>query len=283
VTIAEYQKNYQDELSKVYDSREARTVTQIVFEKILALETHRLSLDRFRILTSHQLEQLEEILQRLLTHEPVQYILEEADFFGLKFKVNSHVLIPRPETEELVAWVAETLASTTRPLTILDIGTGSGCIPISLSKKFPQARIEGLDISAEALSLAEENNRILQSNVRFFSCDIIHEQLPEASYDIIVSNPPYIYLSEQPTMAANVLNFEPHLALFVPNEDALLFYRKIAGQANYALKPQGLLFFEINEAKANEMFALMQGLHFQDIELRKDLSGKNRMMRGRVC
>jgi release factor glutamine methyltransferase len=279
VTLAEYQKKYHEALAKHYDAREARTITQMVFENILSLETHKLSLERFRILTTHQQTQLDNILHRLLRHEPVQYALGEADFYGLKIKVSPAVLIPRPETEELVAWVSETIEAN-KALRILDIGTGSGCIPISLSKKFPSADVEGLDVSTEALQIAEDNNRLNNTGVKFFRHDILTEELAESAYDIIISNPPYITEDEKKSMAENVLNFEPHLALFVPGDDALLFYRKIAEQATRALKPGGRLFFEINEARGEEVLALMRALSFKDLELRGDLSGKDRMIRG---
>jgi release factor glutamine methyltransferase len=279
VTLAEYQKKYHEALSKVYDTREARTITRIVFENILLLEAHKLSLERFRILTTHQQTQLDNILHRLLMHEPVQYVLGEADFYGLKFKVSPAVLIPRPETEELVVWVGETIEAN-KTFCILDIGTGSGCIPISLSKKFPSANVEALDVSKEALQIAEENNRLNNTTVKFFRHDILTEALAESAYDIIISNPPYITEDEKKSMEANVLNFEPHLALFVPGDDALLFYHKIAEQATRSLKRGGRLFFEINEAKGEEALALMRVLSFKDLALRRDLSGKDRMIRG---
>jgi release factor glutamine methyltransferase len=281
VTIAEYQKVYYDKLSKVYDDREARSLTRIVFENILSLETYKLSAERFRILTTHQTIELDDILKRLISYEPVQYILEEADFFGLKFKVNRHVLIPRPETEELVAWIIESMPASKMPLTVLDIGTGSGCIPVSLSKKYPAAKIEAVDISADALQVAKENNQLNNTSVQFICKDILSAKLPDAYYDIIVSNPPYIAISEQNTMLQNVLMYEPHLALFVSDDDALIFYRTIAKHARSSLKPGGLLFFEINEAKGAAMLALMQEYEFEEIELRPDLSGKSRMIRGR--
>ncbi len=280
MTLAEIQKKYWDALSFAYDARETRTVTKIVFEKVLELQSHILFLERFRILTADQIERLNDILKRLLTHEPVQYILEEADFYGLKFKVNQHVLIPRPETEELVDWVQSEMGNQKSEICILDIGTGSGCIPVSIAKKISNAIVEALDISEDALKIAEMNNHLHQTRVKFFKQDILNEILPTGKYDIIISNPPYISLNEKPSLAENVLKFEPHLALFSPSSDDLIFYRKISEQSIDALQPQGKLFFEIHHSKGAEVVALMIHLGFENVELRKDLSGKDRMVKG---
>ena len=283
MTLAELQKIFWQELSTIYDEREARTITKIVFENKLELQAHQMAFERFRILTQEQEKELNKILKRLLTHEPLQYVLEEADFYGLKFKVNKSVLIPRPETEELVEWMLSEVRSpkseVRSEIHVLDIGTGSGCIPISLSKNFSLANIEGCDISEDALQVAEENNRRFQTSVKFFKHDILSENLSVNKYDIIVSNPPYISLNEKEAMRSNVLDFEPHLALFVSSDDDLIFYRKIAEQALVALKPNGKLFFEINEAKGKEMVELLNDFGFTNSELRKDLSGKDRMVK----
>lgn len=283
MTLAELQKIFWQELSTIYDEREARAVTKIVFENKLELQAHQMAFERFRILTQEQEKQLNEILRRLLTHEPLQYVLEEADFYGFKFRVNKSVLIPRPETEELVEWMAVELQSSNYKLQseiqVLDIGTGSGCIPISLLKKMPQTNIEACDISEDALQVAEENNRKLQTQVKFFKHDILTENLSANKYDIIVSNPPYISVNEKEAMRSNVLDFEPHLALFVSGDDDLIFYRKIAEQALLALKANGKLFFEINEAKGKEVVELLHDFGLINIELRKDLSGKDRMVK----
>jgi len=279
VTLAELQKNYRDKLSEIYDEREARAITKIVLEKVLELQTHKISLERFRLLTSHQQDLLNKILERLFTHEPVQYVLQEADFCGLKFKVNSSVLIPRPETEELVEWVASEFRTTDLGFRILDIGSGSGCIPVSLAKRNSNIIIEGLDISEDALKVAEENSHIHQANVKFKKLDILNENLPDDYYDVIVSNPPYISLSEKNSLAENVLKYEPHLALFA-TEDDLIFYKRIAEQAAKALKPNGKLFLEINAAKGEEVKRILAQNNFKNIELRKDMSGKDRMVKG---
>ena len=278
MTISEIQKQYRDALVQIYDEREARSVTQLVFEKVLELQSHKLFLEKIRLLTVDQKERLEQILKRLLTYEPPQYILGEADFYGLKFKVNSSVLIPRPETEELVAWVKSSISN--NQSSILDIGTGSGCIAVALSKEFPDAQITATDKSSEALNIASENNSLLKTNVSFLEHDILTTQLDLQRYDVIVSNPPYIGVTEAATMSDNVLKYEPHLALFATDGDDLIFYRKIASEASTALKPGGMLFFEINRLKGPEVVDILKKSGFKNVELRKDLSGDDRMVKG---
>ena len=189
VTISEIQKVYRDTLSPIYGDREAKSITKLVLEKELELSSVHLTFERFRILTQPQLQGLQAILERLLKQEPVQYILGEADFWGLKFKVNPNVLIPRPETEELVEW-AISLASNPldKGLSILDIGTGTGCIPIALAKTLSSATITGCDVSQEALDIAVANNIANSANVKFIKLDILNEEIPTGKYDLIISN-----------------------------------------------------------------------------------------------
>ncbi len=278
MTLAEIQKTYWDKLAAIYDSREARALTKIVFEKVFELQAHKLSLERFRIVSYNQRTQLEEILNRLLTYEPVQYVLNEADFYGFKFKVNASVLIPRPETEELIEWIQEEVKGA--DVSLLDIGTGSGCIPVTLAKQNPLALIDAVDISAAALAVAEENNRLHHTNVKFSQLDILTGTLPTDKYDIVVSNPPYILPSEKAGMEPNVLKYEPHMALFTPHDDALIFYRVICNKALAALKTGGKLFFEINTANGTRVVELMVNAGYKNVALRKDLSGKDRMVMG---
>ena len=281
MTISEIQKHFRDALSPIYGEREARSITKLVLETELELSSVHLTFERFRLLTQPQQQRLQLILERLLKHEPVQHILGEADFYGLKFKVNKNVLIPRPETEELVEWAISLIKITGgEGLHILDIGAGTGCIPIALAKTLKLANIEACDVSEEALQLAAENNVLNATNVRFFKLDILIEPLTEDSYDLIISNPPYIAQSEREDLAPHVINFEPHLALFAPTEDALIFYKSIAKKASSALKNGGILLFEINEAKGPEVVELLTGFGYREIELRKDLSGKDRMIKG---
>lgn len=280
MTISEWQKLYREKLEPLYGDREARSITRLVFEKILAVNATQLSFDRFRIVTVAQQEQLEAILSRLLTAEPVQYVLGEADFCGFTFKVNSQVLIPRSETEELVHWILSDLKErkADSEIRMIDIGTGSGCIPIALSVKYPQAKVEGIDISNEALEVAVANNLLHQTAVQFRYADILKEHLPANAYDIIVSNPPYITESEKDTLADNVLNHEPHLALFAP-QDGLVFYRRIAANAFVALQSGGAIYFEIHAEKGEEVKAILQQAGFNKIELRKDMNGNDRMVK----
>ena len=219
-----------------------------------------------------------EALRELEEERPIQYIIGSAEFAGMKFMTNENVLIPRPETEELVWWILET-KDIKPPFKILDIGTGSGCIPISLALKLPGAEVHALDVSEGALELAGENAQRLGADVNFFKLDILTAENLTDHYDVIVSNPPYVRLSEKNEMRGNVLRHEPDLALFVHDEDPLLFYRKIASLSREALNENGMLFFEINESLSEQTQEILSELSFRNIEVRKDIYGKNRMIR----
>jgi release factor glutamine methyltransferase len=223
---------------------------------------------------------VEKALERLKNHEPIQYVLGKTEFFGLPFGVNSSVLVPRPETEELVQWLLE--ESYMPGMRILDVGTGSGCIAISIKKEWPEANVWGWDISTTALETANQNARLNQVDVHFEQQDILTlEWKAPVRFHIIVSNPPYVRLLEKGQMDKNVLAYEPSTALFVPDNDALLFYRVIARFARKALEPGGLLFFEINQAFGAEVVGLLEGEGFREVVLRPDLSGRDRMIRAR--
>jgi release factor glutamine methyltransferase len=225
-------------------------------------------------------------LQRLAKNEPIQYIIGETEFYGRKFKVNPAVLIPRPETEELVAWIIADYRPHTG-LSLLDVGSGSGCIAISLAKELPDNQVFALDISESALAIAQENASLNQASIHFLQGDILtlspdfsyQNQLP--LFDCIVSNPPYVRISEKAQMSPNVLDFEPELALFVSDKQPLIFYQKICEYAHYQLVKGGNLYFEINEALAQEMTQLLDSEGFKNIEMRNDLQGKPRMIKGR--
>ena len=232
------------------------------------------------MLTLKQEEQLNDIIARLQQGEPLQYIEGKAPFCGMNFKVQPGVLIPRPETAELVEWITHDF--TTQNARILDLGTGSGCIAISLSKKLPQATVEACDISTEALSVAKENNEQNNANVEFFHHDILDRATPlPHSYNMLVSNPPYIKQSEAKDMEEHVTEWEHHTALFVPDDDALRFYRAIAeiGQTE-ALLPGGSIYVEINQALGKETVDLFESYGYKEIELRKDIYGNDRMVKG---
>lgn len=222
------------------------------------------------------------VLQRLRLHEPIQHILGEAEFYGLSFVVNKNVLIPRPETEELVEHIFIKLKDN-KELSILDIGTGSGAIAIALASKLPQAKIVAYDISEEALLVAKENAKRNNVAIQFEQCDILQSDLLTKSslikkFDAIVSNPPYILESEKKEMQPNVLDYDPSIALFVSDEDPLIFYRTIAKYALSWLKPQARLFFEINRAQGKQMVELLDSLGFRNIELLKDISQNDRII-----
>lgn len=272
-TLADMQARYQQALEPLYGQREARNITQWILEEVLHLQGVRLVMDRFLILTSHQQEVLEEYLKRLLTHEPVQYVLGYAEFHGLKFKVNKDVLIPRPETEELVDWILADMQQS--QASILDVGTGSGCIPISLKNARPEWQISAVDISTDALAVAKENATLNQAEVNFTQLDIL-SQLPSGKYDVIVSNPPYISEEEKNVMSGNVLNYEPHIALFA--DDPLIFYRRIAAIAPQLLNDSGSIYLEISEYRAAETVAIFEQAGYH-AKIKKDLSGRERMVK----
>jgi release factor glutamine methyltransferase len=282
MTIPEAGKNLSVELCKIYDHREAVNIAHIVIEKVTGLTKTERLVHKQSALTEAQEIQLQNFAQQLMQHKPVQYVLQEAWFAGMKFYVDEHVLIPRPETEELI----ETILAGINPLadknlSILDIGTGSGCIAIALKRNLPASTVYGLDISEEALSIAKKNAVANKVSVDFFQTDILnidpHKRFPV--FDIIVSNPPYIQQSETGEMLFNVLKYEPHEALFVPDEDPLVFYRFIADFALQYLKHEkGKLYFEINEIMQEQITSLLKQKKFSKINFKKDLQGKDRIM-----
>ncbi len=260
-------------LSPQFGEREAISIARIVFEDAFKLFDYQSSKE------FTESDTLQEIEARLLNNEPVQYILGQADFYGLKFKVSPAVLIPRPETEELVYWILEN--QITKNPSILDIGTGSGCIPITLKKKIPKATISAIDVSPTALDIAKTNAVLNKLAVSFILSDILEERLWSSLdiYDIIVSNPPYIPHKEKVLMPKQVLDYEPDLALFVENDEPLIFYKKIGQFALKHLNQGGELYYECNEFNAKEVATLLRQIGFQKVELAKDLEGKERMIR----
>lgn len=263
------------ELEAVYEPSEARQVSRIVLEDAFAIK----SFSRELFFTPADEARLQAIKLRLLQYEPVQYILGEADFYGLKFKVDKRVLIPRQETEELVHWMLERLPKSSAAR-VLDIGTGSGCIPVTLKVRRPNLQVSAADISESALEIAAENAARHHAKVQFLQADMLQlSEWPEGMFDMIVSNPPYIPRKEEALMPPQVLQFEPHLALFTENEDPLIFYRQIAEFAQKRLAEGGLLFFETNEFNAQEVISILKNLGFQDAELRQDMQGKDRMVK----
>lgn len=267
------------ELKNVYPETEIQGLTRIILEFVTGWNFTQQQFNRQTSISETQRKEIIEITKRLKIHEPIQYILGETEFYGLKLKVAPAVLIPRPETEELVKLVLD--KNENRRPRILDIGTGSGCIALALKNNLSEAEISGVDISDPALDIARENARLNRLEVNFFNADILRwEKYEWNSYDIIVSNPPYVRESEKVQMHENVLNFEPQTALFVADSDPLIFYRKIAEFAKVYLIECGRLFFEINENLAEEMYDMLNGLGFREIELNSDINEKKRMMCG---
>ena len=230
------------------------------------------------LLTDNIKQSIQQAITELQTAKPIQYILGETEFFSNRFFVDENVLIPRPETEELVDWVLQTYPDKTYPLHILDIGTGSGCIAVSLAKALPEAQVTAIDISPKAIAVAQRNAKRNGTKIEFLQCDILQTKTLPQKYDVIISNPPYVRELEKSEMHNNVLSYEPHLALFVPNEHPLLFYEQIATLAQQYLTPKGTLFFEINQYLATEMQEMLTKKNFTQITIRQDLSGNDRML-----
>ena len=288
-------------LTHIYDAGEAKAIVRWVLDVRFALSWTDILCGKVTELSAHDQTELEKIMQRLEKGEPVQYIIGVADFFGRQFHVELGVLIPRPETEELCRWI---LASDKHGLTrtvresphqsdahILDIGTGSGCIAITLALELPDAKVTAWDISDEALRIAAGNAKSLGANVTFKHRDVLnsslftldsslftlHSSLPK--WDLIVSNPPYICEKEKSAMECNVLDHEPHLALFVPDDDPLLFYRAIAQYAAETLKAHGSLFFEVNPLYADDLAQMLRMMSYHDILIQQDQFGKSRFLK----
>lgn len=268
----------QTELQDLYPETEIRSFGYLLIEKITGFTRTEILVNKNTIFSDEQRQQLNSFVAKLKKNVPIQYILEDTEFYGLTFRVNPSVLIPRPETEELVEWIRETYFPNST-LNILDIGTGSGCIAISLKHTFPDAEVDAFDVSAEALETAKENAILNQTAVNFNIVDILNAPPLTKKWDIIVSNPPYIPELEKNEILPNVLNHEPHLALFVPDNDPLLFYRKIALFACSNLQSGGKLFFEIHRDAGQSCIDLLTELGYSSVELRKDIFGNDRMIK----
>ena len=277
--LSQLKINFTTVLQGVYDKEEVHCFFYILCDFFLQYSRFEVSMALDTIVSAKNITVFEKALLRLKKQEPIQYILGTTEFYGLTFKVNKHTLIPRPETEELVDWVLSNLHDQDRVLDILDIGTGSGCIAISLAKNIPTAKVSGLDISEKTLEVAQENAVKNQVLVSFCKKDILRTTSLENKYDIMVSNPPYVRQLEKKAMNANVLDYEPGVALFVPNEDPLLFYRKIAQLAMVSLQTRGWLYFEINEYLSKEMDVLLKEIGFANIEIKKDFREVPRMIK----
>lgn len=269
-------------LGQHYSSSEINGFIRIIFESVCGYSLTDLILYKNNILSDSLRKQIDKIVERIDQNEPIQYVLGRSLFCGISFSVTPDVLIPRPETEELVELITARHAGSAPR--ILDMGTGSGCIAVSLAKKLPESRVEAWDISEKALQVARKNAQENQANVTFKQVDITRELPPEAvqPYDIIVSNPPYVCLREKAEMERNVLDYEPHLALFVPDEDPLLFYRAILRAGKRLLAEGGFIYFEINRMFGHQTVSLLRQNGYEKTEIIQDLSGNDRMVAARL-
>lgn len=276
-----YRDQFIQALSSIHGEDEAESFFYLMLEDKHQLKRIDLALEPDLVFTDDEIVIWNVFLEQLKLEIPVQYLLGKTNFYGLDFEVNENVLIPRSETEELVEWIIETQNSKlkTPKVRILDIGTGSGCIAISLAKNIPNAEVFAIDVSEEVLATAKKNAKANQVDVTFINQNILETEDLGRQFDIIVSNPPYVRNLEKAEIKKNVLDNEPHLALFVEDDDALLFYKKIAQIALHNLSAVGLLYFEINQYLGKEMVDLLKELTFKNIELRQDMYGNDRMTR----
>ncbi len=272
-------RNFLVQLQKIYSLSEATVITDWAFEKMASLKRSDILKNPGKIIPPAAHELIQNTLQQLLLHKPVQYVLGEACFYHMKIKVNEHVLIPRPETEELVEQLIKDRKSKLTDPAILDIGTGSGCIPIAIKKNLPASVVTAIDISKDALNLAKENAAMHYAYINFIQLDFLDEStwnlLP--AFDIIISNPPYIPVNEKEKLEKHVTDFEPHLALFVPHNSPLIFYEKIAAFSRDHLLPNGKIYLETHEDLANETANLFRK-DYQTVMIKKDMYGRDRMV-----
>lgn len=267
------------ELTGIYSKEEIESLIFLIFEHLMGYTRTQFLMAKDEILKPEELDEISKIVARLKNHEPIQYLLGQTEFYGFRFYTVPGVLIPRPETEELVQWIIQE-NKLTKPI-LLDIGTGTGCIPVSLKKNIADSIVYACDISPICVETARRNAKLNNCDISVFEYDILTQtsemNIPEP--DIIVSNPPYVRESEKLQMEKNVLAFEPGLALFVPDENPLIYYRRIAEFALNHLKDNGLLYFEINESFGKECSEMLGKMNFASIELKKDIHGKDRMVR----
>lgn len=278
MTIKALQEAYQKRLNLFYDKGEINSFFYLLSEAYLNKTRLDLALDPNEELNDAVTHLFQKALEQLTKEYPIQYIIGETEFMDLVFEVNEQVLIPRPETEELIRWILST-ENTAETKSILDIGTGSGCIPIILANSLVNAKVTSIDISRTALAVAKRNAVKNNAEINFLQHDILQIKALEENYDIIVSNPPYVRESEKAAMNNNVLKYEPEIALFVTDQDPLVFYRHIASLAIRALKTDGMLFFEINQYLGASLCKILEDLGFKNVELRKDMYGADRMIR----
>ena len=284
MTTASIYNHFKNQLKAVYDDREAENISDWIFENVTGLKRWERRGNRNKELNETDSEKLKKYLDELLKHKPVQYVLNEAWFYKRKFYVNENVLIPRPETEELVEWIVKdeknNAGGNSKQTNIIDIGTGSGCIPVSLKKELPEANVTAIDVSEKALVVSKKNAAELNAAINFFQTDFLKENEWEAlpQFDIIVSNPPYIPINEKEILAKNVIDFEPEIALFVENNDPFIFYKAIAKFAKCHLKEKGRIYVEVHEEYAKQVKIIFENAGLIS-EIKKDIYGKERMVK----
>lgn len=283
MTLTEYRIYFTESLVTIYPKTEITSFLYLLIEEYLGLQRIEFVMQPNFIIEKEKLNLLNEALNKLQKEEPIQYIIGHTEFFGLTFIVNKNTLIPRPETEELVAWVVDEIKhrelKQIKDISVLDIGTGSGCIPISIAKRCKNTSITAIDISKKALQVAKKNAENNSVKIKCIASDILNTTSLEKRYDIIISNPPYVRNSEKKEIENNVLQNEPHIALFVEDSNPLIFYDKIATLSKQHLTKEGLLFFEINQYLGEETKQMLHKKGFKNIEIRKDIFRNNRMIK----
>lgn len=278
-TVGDVYSRFRSQLSKSYEANEEEQITVLAFEHVMNYRRVDVSLNKDERLGENHIKSFDKILAALNTGKPIQYVLGNSWFYGINLMVNKHVLIPRQETEELVDWIVKDIKSMPKkPSAILDVCTGSGCIALALKKEFPEIKIIAIDISEKALEVARYNAIKENLEIKFIHMDALKISL-DIYPDIIVCNPPYVMKSEKADMHQRVTDYEPSAALFVPDEDPLLFYRNVSTWGLRFLKTEGRIYFEINERMGNEIIGLHSELGFSESEIKKDLPGKDRMFR----
>lgn len=274
----------QDTLKEYYPLSEIKAFIRLIMERVCDIQPHQFLLCKDKELSGKEKEQIHNIVERLVKYEPIQYIFEKTDFYGFEFEVNPSVLIPRPETEELVELIVKEYAQ--KSIEIMDVGTGSGCIAITLRRLLNKSLVSALDISPEALSVAKRNAGRNRVQITFYQKDILQPSATadsiEDQFDVIVSNPPYVMEKEKAEMEKNVLDYEPSQALFVPDDNPLLYYKSITRFAEQKLKKKGYLYFEINSQMGEQVVNMLRTMEFKNIELIQDLSGKDRFVKAQT-
>jgi len=284
MTLKEAYRNFLLQVQAIYSLSEATVITDWIFESVINIKKSDLIKNTTLSITKTAHLEITKRLREVLQHKPIQYVLGESWFYSIKLKVNEHVLIPRPETEELVQWIISVASHQPPAISILDIGTGSGCISIALKKHLHAASVTAIDISKDALALAKENATIQKTQIQFLQIDFLDETNWNAlpMFDIIVSNPPYIPKNEKDKLDKNVIEYEPHSALFVPDNEPLLFYEKIAAFGKEHLNYNGKIFVETHENYAEKSATLFKENIYRYVDLKKDMFGKERMIMIRV-